>query len=218
MSTLSSTLRLANTLPCWNVRAMPSAAIASGDSLSMRRPANRALPPSARSSPLIRLKVVVFPAPFGPIRLTNSPSATSRSSAATATTPPKCRVKPRICSRGATLDRPHEALRAETDEQQQHDAVNENSILGGEAKSLRQCDESERAKNRAENVAHSAEDRHRHSEQGKLGVEGLIVQIGIEMGGDSAVDASAKSREGEGERLVALNLDSVRTRRDLVVA
>ncbi len=35
ISTLSSTLRLANTRPCWNVRAMPSAAIASGGSRSI---------------------------------------------------------------------------------------------------------------------------------------------------------------------------------------
>ena len=72
-STLSSTLRLPNTRPCWNVRARPSAA-----SRSAARPvivcrANATLPASGDSSPVTRLNTVVLPAPFGPMMLTSSP-------------------------------------------------------------------------------------------------------------------------------------------------
>src|SRR5581483_2151924 len=45
--------------------------------------------------PVTRLNRVVLPAPFGPMMLTSSPAARSRSIASTAVSPPNRRVKPR---------------------------------------------------------------------------------------------------------------------------
>src|SRR5919204_1331552 len=48
----------------------------------------------------MRLKTVVLPAPFGPIRPTISPSPTSSETSSTATIPPNRRVTPSIESSG----------------------------------------------------------------------------------------------------------------------
>src|SRR3974377_42636 len=46
-------------------------------------------PPSARRKPVITLKTVVFPAPFGPMRPVMRPAATSQAHSSTACMPPK---------------------------------------------------------------------------------------------------------------------------------
>lgn len=52
-----------------------------------RSPAIRSSPEVMSSSPAIMLRVVDFPQPDGPTRMTNSPSAISRSTSDTATAP-----------------------------------------------------------------------------------------------------------------------------------
>src|ERR687896_1905670 len=52
-------------------------------------------PPEGLKSPAIRLKSVVFPAPFGPRIARRSPPTTSRSTSRTACTPPKRLPTPR---------------------------------------------------------------------------------------------------------------------------
>ena len=101
-STLSSTLKLANTRPCWKVRARPSAASLSAESSVTFWPAKVTVPASASSRSVTRLNSVVLPAPLGPMMLTSSPSFTSRSTVFTAVRPPKRRVSPRI-SRSALI-------------------------------------------------------------------------------------------------------------------
>src|ERR1700722_17311200 len=217
-STLSSTLRLAKTRPCWNVRATPSAAIASGDSRWIGWPSNRISPWSGRSSPLTMLKVVVLPAPLGPMRLTSSPSSIARSSDLTAATPPKRRVSPRISRRrGMGLDSPQQALRPETNEQQENDAIDENAVFGGDAEQLGEADERNRADDRAEHVAHPTQNNHRQREKRELGIERLVVEVGIEMRRDRARDARSETAESEGERLVAIEIDPIGLRRDLIL-
>jgi hypothetical protein len=54
------------------------------------------LPAVGRIRPLTMLKKVVFPAPFGPMRLTMDLSGISKSTALTATRPPKALVIPRV--------------------------------------------------------------------------------------------------------------------------
>src|SRR5258708_16561401 len=58
----------------------------------IRRPSIRMDPADGRSSPLIRLKRVVFPAPFGPMRATISPSATAKLTRWRTRRPPKLRA------------------------------------------------------------------------------------------------------------------------------
>ena len=78
-----------NSRKVWNVRATPSRAMMWGDSQAIVSPANRTSPELGWYTPVITLKTVVLPAPFGPITLTTSRSRTRRSSRERACSPPK---------------------------------------------------------------------------------------------------------------------------------
>src|SRR5581483_10901696 len=65
------------------------------------RPSSSTRPPAGASAPATAFNVVVFPAPFAPIRHTSSPRATSRSMPFTAAMPPYATLKPRTSSMGA---------------------------------------------------------------------------------------------------------------------
>src|SRR5438034_6168110 len=71
---------------------MPSFACASGEARVTSTSSNMIRPPVGARSPATQLKKVDFPAPFGPIRPTISPDATSRSAPYNATKLPKARV------------------------------------------------------------------------------------------------------------------------------
>ncbi len=60
----------------WNVRAMPRIVRFDGRVPSSGCPSNLMLPVSAGSTPVTRLKNVVLPAPFGPIKAWICPVAT----------------------------------------------------------------------------------------------------------------------------------------------
>ena len=55
----------------------------------MSLPSKRTVPLSERWFPVMRLKTVVFPAPFGPMSPTMAPSSTSKETSFTAISPPK---------------------------------------------------------------------------------------------------------------------------------
>lgn len=56
------------TVAAWKLRAIPSRAIAEADIPVIARPSKATVPPLGFSEPARRLKTVVLPAPFGPIR------------------------------------------------------------------------------------------------------------------------------------------------------
>src|SRR5580704_6447258 len=56
----------------------------------MLRPSTLILPPDEVNTPVIRLKVVLLPAPLGPINATISRAWTSNETSLTAITPPNC--------------------------------------------------------------------------------------------------------------------------------
>src|SRR4051812_33459150 len=56
----------------------------------MLLPSRDIFPPDDVKTPVIRLKVVLLPAPFGPISATISRGFTSNDTLLTATTPPNC--------------------------------------------------------------------------------------------------------------------------------
>ena len=56
---------------------------------AISRPSRRIEPPEGASAPAIRLKVVLLPEPFGPIRPRISPCASSNETSLTAVNPPK---------------------------------------------------------------------------------------------------------------------------------
>jgi len=96
----SRTVNCGKTRMFWKVRATPWWVMRCAGSRTRSRPSKRTDPVVGRRTPEIRLNTVVFPAPFGPTRLTISPSLTSTSKRSTAVSPPKRRVKPRISRTG----------------------------------------------------------------------------------------------------------------------
>src|SRR5262249_15433021 len=78
-----------NVAATWNVRPTPSRKIARGGRPAMLRPAKRISPALGLSCPLMTLKQVDLPAPFGPIRARNSPSSTEKLTSLTARRAPK---------------------------------------------------------------------------------------------------------------------------------
>src|SRR6059058_3168364 len=68
---------------------MPRVVIVCGARPETVPPSNTISPESSRKIPVMSLKTVVLPAPFGPIRLTTSPSPTTRSRLFTTWSPPK---------------------------------------------------------------------------------------------------------------------------------
>src|SRR3954451_8759104 len=85
----SRAVMLPNSRMFWNVRAMPSLVIAKRLFPPMLLPLNNTWPDVGAYTPVIVLKQVVLPAPFGPIRPRISPGRRSRDTSARATTPPK---------------------------------------------------------------------------------------------------------------------------------
>ena len=73
----------------WKVRAMPSVATWCGLAPVISRSWKMTRPVVGGKMPVIPLKSVVFPAPFGPMRAKISPFLTSNVTSSTATSPPK---------------------------------------------------------------------------------------------------------------------------------
>src|SRR5262245_33932962 len=90
----SRALRLGKSWTFWNVRARPRPAIRCGDQPVMSVPSKAIRPAVGRTRPEIMLKVVVLPAPLGPIIEVISPRARARDTCETATRPPKRMVIP----------------------------------------------------------------------------------------------------------------------------
>src|SRR5437588_8773250 len=101
---LSRMVISSNVAGTWWVRARPSRACASGNARVTSAPLNTTEPPVGGSSPARQLKKVDFPAPFGPMMPTISPSFTRRSAWATAVKPSKDLVTLCALSRMAVPD------------------------------------------------------------------------------------------------------------------
>src|ERR1700744_532032 len=87
--TFSSTVMPTKVCGTWKVRASPSSARASGDSVVMSWPSKSTLPEVKARSPVRQLKKVDLPAPFGPIRPRISPCSRVTEAASTALKLPK---------------------------------------------------------------------------------------------------------------------------------
>src|SRR5215208_546364 len=108
--TFSSADRVGNKLVIWNERPTPAAQIRSGASPAIERPFKVTVPSSGTYMPEIRLKAVVLPAPFGPMRAWSERSRTAMSTPWTALMPPKCfaipwatRIGPSMRSAGRSV-------------------------------------------------------------------------------------------------------------------
>ena len=91
MATFSTSVISGTSFTCWKVRAMPRLHMSRATTFGTGTPSKPTLPEVGRNAPLMRLKSVVFPAPFGPSRPSISPARTSKLTSSTATRPPKVR-------------------------------------------------------------------------------------------------------------------------------
>src|SRR5690606_27734946 len=91
--TFSRTVRSEKTRVCWKVRTNPRRASACGGRPVTSSPRNLTRPADGLRNPVTTLKVVVFPAPFGPTSPRTSPCFTWNESSETAAYPPKCRLR-----------------------------------------------------------------------------------------------------------------------------
>ena len=93
MRTFSRTVKCGNTAEIWNERTSPRRATSAGLSAVMSRPSKTMRPRVGLRNLVSRLKTVVLPAPFGPIRAWMLPRATLRLTARTATKPANSLVR-----------------------------------------------------------------------------------------------------------------------------
>ena len=98
-------------------------------------PANWIVPPSGVSWPLIRLNSVVLPAPLGPMMDRISPSCERQADAGDGVDAAEAAGDALGMSRRTSYG-PQHALRAEADQEQQHHAVDQHAVFGGDAEQL----------------------------------------------------------------------------------
>src|SRR5438552_3914036 len=92
------------------------------------------VPAAGSSSPVIALKVVVLPAPFGPMSPVMQSASTSRSTSLTALSPPKRTVRPRTSSSATTVLRGDAQSSIERDELAHRDGTAQADQLGDDAR------------------------------------------------------------------------------------
>src|SRR5207248_9480778 len=102
-------------------------------------PSSTIVPLSGRWTPVNRLKMVVLPAPLGPIKPTSSPQPTARSTSSTARTPPNAFDNPRAWSAGpwsVTSDallgaaRCEQTLRTQNHDAHEHEPIGDDAVIG----------------------------------------------------------------------------------------
>ena len=98
MATFSATVRVGKMRASWKERPSPMAARRSGPQLVTSLPLKAMRPASRVRIPEMRSKIVVFPAPLGPMRPRISCSLRSKVTSSTAVMPPKRLVRPKTSS------------------------------------------------------------------------------------------------------------------------
>src|SRR5713101_6148058 len=100
MRTFSRAVSAGKMWQSWKVRAMPFCATACTGSPVMFSPAKMTSPAVGLSTAVIKLNMVDFPAPFGPMTARILPASRLMSTVSTATSAPKRRTKPLHSSSG----------------------------------------------------------------------------------------------------------------------
>src|SRR5438094_7768624 len=196
----------------------------------MSSPSNTIEPRVGRRKPVKRLKQVVLPAPFGPIRPTISPLSTVRSTRLTAASPPKRRVSSRVSRRATKSGRRTRRGRrggppplelgefpgqrdepaGQEEDRQQHRDREEDRLVRASPEGLGEQRQKGRADDRADEVSAPADivvdqDVRRHQET-ELRREQESNEVGVERASRPGEEAA----EHEGQKLVAGNVDAER--------
>src|SRR5437660_1442720 len=193
----------------WCVRTMPRLTTAGFERRSMRSPRKRISPDVGGSAPTRQEKSVVFPAPFGPMIPKTSPSATSKSTEASASNPPKRFERWRTeSSASADMQQPSnpprhadESLRLEEHDHDQQSAVDEEEGVA-QRRDRQELDlqraEDQRAEDRPGHGADAADDRHQHDAEAQTKVEDGARRDVLEV---DRVEAPRQRHERRGDRM-----------------
>src|ERR1051326_179743 len=188
------------------------------------------------------LKIVVFPAPFGPIRPTSSCGSMARLKSVTAVRPPKRIVTPRASSSGIVapflrrrvlalrqhlpqLAAAEESLRPREHQHDQRDRVDDHArvLVGvdhflGHAQQLGEDRQHDGGDDRAGDRAEPAEDRHHHELERPQERERCRVQVHLVVREEPARDAGPERADDERLHLVLRSVHAHRLGGDLVLA
>src|SRR5579862_131179 len=189
---------------------MPARAWRSGGAWVTSSPRKTMRPVVGAVSPARQLKNVDFPAPFGPIKPTISPSSTSRSAPATARNAPKALETPVASSsmsappalRHGAMPQVENATRLESGDDDNDAAVKDVGEARAAAPEQRvgrrlQRDQDQRADQRAEQGAGAAkrrDDHHLHRNQD------AEATVGIDKTGLNDIERAGNRGEGSGQR------------------
>src|ERR1043165_6272543 len=188
------------------------------------------------------LKIVVFPAPFGPIRPTSSCGSMARLKSVTAVRPPKRIVTPRASSSGIVapflrrrvlalrqhlpqLAAAEESLRPREHQHDQRDRVDDHArvLVGvdhflGHAQQLGEDRQHDGGDDRAGDRAEPAEDHHHHELERPQERERCRVQVHLVVREEPARDAGPERADDERLHLVLRSVHAHRLGGDLVLA
>src|SRR5918996_727395 len=200
MRTFSSTVDSRNSVVAWNVRAIPRRQIWEGRRPDTRSPLKTISPEDGASTPVSRLKTVLFPAPFGPIRPWIVRGATVMESPVTASSPPKRLLTSRNSRSNTCSDRRpgiraaapceraceatgqrHQPFRSHQHNDHEHRAVDKDLVVVQLAEELRGHREHERTNHRAPYRLCAADDREDDQQDHRLQAEVARVQHLVRM-------------------------------------
>src|SRR2546426_89000 len=191
--TLSRDDMYSKSLMFWKVRAMPKAATWCGLAPVISRPWKRIFPAVGGKIPVMPLKSVVFPAPFGPMSAKISPLFTSKGTSSTATRAVETRRAYRVGEVGGLLREAREDV--------------ENHVV-----------DQERADDDTRDVPHPSE--HHHDEDGDGDGETEILRGDQRKLGpvEGPREAAERRADAEGQQLDSDRVHAHRRGRDLVLA
>src|SRR5438876_4184363 len=194
MSTFWSTVYSRNSAVAWNVRATPRRQISEGRSPEIRSRLKRISPAVSGTTPVIRLKTVLLPAPLGPMRPWIEPGSIVIERSTTASSPPNRRVteessRSKADSRGlggpsAHLSdeaaggarQRHEALGREKHREDEDSTEDQDLVVVQLAQELRGDRHEDRPHHRSPHAARAADDGEDHQQHHRLQAEVARVQ------------------------------------------
>src|SRR5712691_13409467 len=201
--TFWNTVSLGKMFVRWNERPTPRRQTSWGARPVMSRPSKRTAPASGRTCPVMRLKRVVLPAPFGPMIAVTWPAATVRLTPPTASKPPNAlwrsrtssTAEPPPCALPERDGRPGEAAGEAEQEDDEDRAQHERPVLGVGDDLLVEEDQGQRADAGAEEGPHPPEERHDQH----LGGLGPVGEVGEDAPVEDAEEPAGEPREHAGE-------------------
>src|SRR5688572_17104686 len=227
--TLSSTVSPTKGFTSWKVRPMPAAHTWSGRSPSMRLFSNTISPASGAYTPAMTLKMVVLPAPLGPISPLMLPSGTSKEASRTARSPRKDFDTCFTSSMDLQFSghRRPDAVGKEHDDGEEHQPV-EHLLDAGDLPAERgerlgdavgKKRQHRRTEDRSEEGADAADHRAEDDLDRAADVEDLLgEEVVVIEGEEHAGDGGHRRAQRHGGHLPAESVDAERLRRFLVLA